>query len=402
MHIFPHQNKVSRFPKPSRNATAGRLFRPGITLIIFLLSVAATAVAELEVRYITPPTIDEKHLGEHIVCHRPMRVGTPRMELEDIGNKVVVHNYGHGGSGWTLGPGCARYVVNELEQSTVVTYESPITIVGAGCIGLFTAVELCERGYKNITIIAESFDKLTSHNAGGLLAPVSMRNAPHMQALIEGVGIYAYQFYAAIANGTHSLFKQGAIIVPTYFDDREHSGLEPYVDKVMEPAKDVLLDFGNGTTRQMVVYDDGIFIDTAIMMCAMTDYLQSRVTFIHRKINNFAEINDRYIINCCGLGAQDLCHDHEMKSVQGHLIMLKNQDPAELQYMILSYGTTGVTKSGQTAKRAFYIFPKRFENTGVRDVGVIGGTFIEGATRATPNEEEFAIMIENAKVFYGL
>jgi hypothetical protein len=30
----------------------------------------------------------------------------------------------------------------------------------------------------------------------------------------------------------------------------------------MQPAKDVMLDFGNGTQRRMVSYDDGIFIGT--------------------------------------------------------------------------------------------------------------------------------------------
>lgn len=34
----------------------------------------------------------------------------------------------------------------------------------------------------------------------------------------------------------------------------------------MKPAKDVTVDFDNGTTRKMIVYDDGIFMDTDILM----------------------------------------------------------------------------------------------------------------------------------------
>jgi len=30
-----------------------------------------------------------------------------------VGDKLLLHNYGHGGSGWTLAPGCAE-VVREL------------------------------------------------------------------------------------------------------------------------------------------------------------------------------------------------------------------------------------------------------------------------------------------------
>ena len=77
-----------------------------------------------------------------------------------------------------------------------------------------------------------------------------------------------------MARGTHQDFKLGAIVVPSYFENREESGLEPYVGKVMQPAKDVILDFGTGTTRKMVAYDDGIFIDTAVMMINLTAYLK--------------------------------------------------------------------------------------------------------------------------------
>ncbi len=38
----------------------------------------------------------------------------------------------------------------------------------------------------------------------------------------------------------------------------------------------------------------------------------------------------------------------------------------------------------------------------MNDVGVIGGTFIEGATTEMPNQEEFDIVIEGARNFYGL
>ena len=53
-------------------------------------------------------------------------------------------------------------------------------------------------------------------------------------------------------------------------------------------------------------------------------------------------------------------------------------------------------------KRSFYQFPKHLPETGVNDVGVVGGTFIEGATWDMPNQEEFEIMMEGARKFYGL
>src|SRR5512145_1694968 len=36
------------------------------------------------------------------VCARPFRAQGPRLDVENVGTKTVVHNYGHGGSGWSL------------------------------------------------------------------------------------------------------------------------------------------------------------------------------------------------------------------------------------------------------------------------------------------------------------
>lgn len=53
-------------------------------------------------------------------------------------------------------------------------------------------------------------------------------------------------------------------------------------------------------------------------------------------------------------------------------------------------------------KRSFYVFPKHLPGSGPNDVGVVGGTFVEGATAETPNPNEFALMIDGAKRFYGI
>ena len=357
------------------------------------------------VRKLTPPRLDTAYLGEEVLCYRPMRRGAPNMSVETLGAQIIAHNYGHGGSGWTLAPGAAKYVVDlveDTEQGNIVSKGEPITVVGAGVIGLFTAYELVQRGYSNVTVKAEGFENLTSHNAAGLLAPVSMDNAPEFQAIIDQIGIDAYRFYAAVAKGEQPDFAAGAKIVPSYFETREESGLEPYVGAVMEPAKDVDVDFGNGTTRNMVVYDDGIFIDTAVMMEELRAHLDSRVTFVEEKVTSFADLPTQLVFDCAGLGSGALNDDAEMVSVQGHLIMLKDQVPADMEYMILVYFAEGVTEANQKVKRSFYVMPKHLPETGVNDIGVVGGTFVEGGTPETPNLSEFATLLQGAKDYYGI
>jgi threonine dehydrogenase-like Zn-dependent dehydrogenase len=269
-----------------------------------------------------------------------MRRGGPKMSVESAGRQIVAHNYGHGGSGWTLAPGAATYVIDLVEEKSKgqnLLKSSPVAVVGAGVIGLFTAYELVQRGYSNITVIAEEFEDLTSHNAAGLLAPVSIDSTPAMKAVIDRVGIQAYQFYRSVAKGTQRDIRHGAKIVPAYFEDRAASGLEPYVGIVMPPAKDVILDFGNGTKRLMVAYDDSIFMDTAVLMKELRRFLDPVVTFETRKIASLADLSQDIVFDCAGMGSALLNGDSKMVSVQGHLVMLKDQIPQDLQYMVLIY-----------------------------------------------------------------
>ncbi len=402
----PHAPAAAAGPELSRRTFIAGVAAGAGALAIAGRSTGVRAASEpLEVRSMVPPRLEAANLGERILCHRPMRRGSPNLTVEEVGGQVIAHDYGHGGSGWTLGPGCATYVVENalaMPAAAALAKDAPVIVVGAGVIGLLTAYELVRRGYTAVEIIAEAFTGTTSHNAAGLLAPVSMDNDPESQALIDQIGVEAYRFFASIAAGTHPDFATGASIVPSYFETREESGLEPYVGIVMEPAKDVILDFGNGTQRTMVVYDDGIFMDTAVLMDELTAWLTPHVTFTQGKVEAFADLPAQLIFDCTGLGAAELDDDASVVSVQGHLVMLRDQVPADVNTQILIYLPEGTTAEGMKAKRSFYLMPKRLSGSGPNDVGTVGGTFIEGATPETPNESEFDLLIDQAKVFYGI
>ncbi|MCC8398342.1 MAG: FAD-binding oxidoreductase [Rickettsia endosymbiont of Labidopullus appendiculatus] len=380
-------------------------------LVIILIFMLSTVYAEqqppYEIRKIVPLKLETDNLGQRIICYRPTRHGIPNMSVTKSGDKVIAHNYGHSGSGWTLAPGAIAYV-NGLLQKSKYTYDlkpdTPITIIGAGVIGLWSAYDLIKQGYSNITIIAKQFDGLASNNAGGLLKPSFMDDSSEAKSLMNTIAVNSYKIYSAIAKKQYSDFIDGAFIMPAYFPSRKESDLEPYVTAgVMQPAKDVVLDFGNGTTRKMVAYDDGILINVPKMMTTLTNYLKNRqVTFIKNKIENFAEIKTKYILDCTGLGAKELNNDNAMVPGQGHLIMLKNQNPEDVKYLISVDLGSGKTQSGQAASHYFYMHPKHLPSSATDDVGIIGGTFIEGATPQTPNEEQFDLIVTRARNFYGI
>jgi len=116
-----------------------------------------------------PLDLAPSNLTKITICTRPFRPAGPRLELERINGKPVLHNYGHGGSGWSLAWGYA-----EATRELATAYRpANIAIVGAGAIGLTTAIALAETGAK-VTIFAREMPmESSSARATGVWSPSS-------------------------------------------------------------------------------------------------------------------------------------------------------------------------------------------------------------------------------------
>src|SRR5690606_32002800 len=114
------------------------------------------------------PNLADDQILRIVAGLRPCRRGGLRLEAETLdtgaggGRKTVVHNYGHGGCGVTIGFGCAEIAADlaqqALGQAPGVAGDSTaraqtgrplpaIAVLGAGVIGLTTALELLRRGH---------------------------------------------------------------------------------------------------------------------------------------------------------------------------------------------------------------------------------------------------------------
>jgi glycine/D-amino acid oxidase-like deaminating enzyme len=102
-------------------------------------------------------------------CLRPFRKAGPRLEVETVGDKRVVHNYGHGGSGWSLSWGSGEIAVRyALEDGA-----TDIAVIGCGALGLTTATLLQQAG-ATVTIYArERMFEARSSRATGTWSPDS-------------------------------------------------------------------------------------------------------------------------------------------------------------------------------------------------------------------------------------
>lgn len=177
-----------------------------------------------EVRVLVPPTLDVKLTGQKFVGYRPYRKGGPRIEIEDRAERTIIHNYGHGGSGWTMAPGCAKKMVASLLNHAKAKAEGifdeaaykqqPVSVLGAGVVGIYMAYELYAQGFTNISVIAEQFKGIASDVSGGLIAPISLGVAPYE---CDDVLLDTYRIYESILKGTHPHFKTGVRAVTSLF-----------------------------------------------------------------------------------------------------------------------------------------------------------------------------------------
>ena len=93
----------------------------GISVIENSLSTDYDYEIEAEIlaraRKIFPQLADSKVIDRR-VGFRPGRIGGVRLEREDLPQgQFIIHNYGHGGAGITLAPGCAQEVLNLQRRS---------------------------------------------------------------------------------------------------------------------------------------------------------------------------------------------------------------------------------------------------------------------------------------------
>ena len=103
------------------------------------------------------------------VCTRPFRPTGPRIEAEKFDAKTVIHNYGHGGSGWSLSWGSAEIALEKARA----TGDKDIAVIGCGALGLTTAVAAQRAGF-NVTIYTKDVPpKVRSALASGVWTPDS-------------------------------------------------------------------------------------------------------------------------------------------------------------------------------------------------------------------------------------
>jgi len=318
-----------------------------------------------------------------IVGLRPFRPSGFVVRGDKLAEKVVIHNYGHGGAGITLSWGTAQLALAEAAQ--VETRAA--AVIGCGVAGLSTARLLQQRGYA-VTIYTKAMPPDTTSNiAGGLWEPVSVFDHDHVTPKFRRqfgeAGRFAFRRYQSLVGDVY-----GVRWLPLYSLSRDQPRQPPHsespnaeIEPLYPDARQLTrtehpFDVPYAYRRYSMLIEPAIYLD-ALLRDFLTAHGDVVVRDFH-EAGELASLRETLLFNCTGLGARDLFHDDELIPVRGQLSFLLPQP--EVEYMTL--GPDDI-----------YMFPRH-------DGILLGGSFDRGVWDLQPDPATTdRILRENAALF---
>jgi glycine/D-amino acid oxidase-like deaminating enzyme len=300
----------------------------------------ATGLPELR---LPPLRVSIDRITRITVCTRPFRAEGPRTDVEQIGAKTVVHNYGHGGSGWSLSWGAAAVAT----ASAMGTGEREIAVIGCGALGLTTAIAL-QRAGAHVTIYAKDLPpNVRSSLATGLYTPDS-RIAMDEHATPE-----FKRMWAQLARSTYETFQSflGVAGTPVEYVDQyavsdepgprprnEAEGKPKFAELQRELTPDLMpvpVEYQPGShpfgQRYVRRNSQLMFNLASYQRILLQDFeiVGGKLEIAEFKTPaDFARVKEKTLVNCTGYGARALLGDTSVVPVRGQLTRLITQTDA--------------------------------------------------------------------------
>jgi glycine/D-amino acid oxidase-like deaminating enzyme len=289
------------------------------------------------------------------VCLRPFRAAGPRLDVERIGEKTVVHNYGHGGSGWSLSWGSSSIAV----EKALATGERDVAVIGCGALGLTSAILLQRAGAKVTIYAKERPPDVRSARATGTWSPdsrIALTNSasPDFPALWEKMCRYSfhtYQSYLGTAGNPVEWTDRYMLsdMSPTEMEPNRHShetlDFAHYEHRVADltPHNQALQPGSHPFPTRYAWRTSSLTFNIAgYTRQLVTDFLVEGGTIKRAEFHSPSELNQvaqRVVINATGYGARALWKDESIVPVRGQLAWLIPQP--EVNYGVF-YKNVGV------------------------------------------------------------
>jgi D-amino-acid oxidase len=347
----------------SRRGFIGSALSAGVAAALPLPSVAQGRPSHP----LVPVKVDTSRVIRTVVGLRPYRPAGFVLRAQPFGEKTLVHDYGHGGGGFSLSWGCATMAADFVSDRTPTS----AAVIGSGVIGLSTARVLQDRGW-DVTIYAANLPPQTTSNvAGAQWSPVSLFDRP----------LFTPEFRTTLDRAARLANRAFQLMVGPYYgvrwienytlrdgasDDDEidtavFSGFaDLYADvETIDPST---TPFATPFVRRFTTM---LIEPNTYLPAVMRDFELRGGKIVVRKFDDVGQLNALHepaLFNCTGLGARALFGDTELVPVRGQLTVLEPQP--EVDYI--------------TVGDKLYMFPR---NDGI----LLGGTFERGNWSLEPD-----------------
>jgi D-amino-acid oxidase len=283
------------------------------------------------------------------VCLRPFRAAGPRLDVERVGDKTVVHNYGHGGSGWSLSWGSSSIAV----EKAMAAGEQEVAVIGCGALGLTSAILLQRAGAKVTIYAKERPPDVRSARATGSWTPdsrIALTNSvtPDFPALWEKMcrkSFHTYESFLGMAGNPVEWTDRYMLSDISHSEMRANVrrddtlGFAHYQDRVNDltpRSQDLPPGSHPFPTRYAMRTSSLTFNIAGYSRQLVTDFLVEGGKLENVEFHSPSELNQvaqKVVINATGYGARALWKDESIVPVRGQIAWLIPQP--EVNYGVI-------------------------------------------------------------------
>jgi D-amino-acid oxidase len=312
--------------------------------------------------------VSPERVIRHVVGLRPFRRSGFNVGVERLGDKPLIHNYGHGGGGVSLSWGTAQLAL----QHALATPYRDAAVLGCGAVGLATARLFQDHGF-TVTIYARDLPPDTTSNmAGASWAPVTVVDPERRTSAFDDhfarASRFAFRYFQHLVGPRYGVWWR-----ETYFlSETEGSGppSETVAISDFRPPRVALAPGDHPFGSLRVSRALTMHIEPSIYLPAvLADYRLAGGRLVVRDLadpQSVSVLPHPLLVNCTGLGAATLFNDAEMLPIKGQLTVLAPQ--REVDYL-----TVGPSE--------LYMMPRQ-------DGIILGGTHERGEWSLEPNPAE--------------
>jgi glycine/D-amino acid oxidase-like deaminating enzyme len=304
---------------------------------------------------LTPVRVRREEVVRTIVGLRPFRPSGFRVGRDVLGDKILVHDYGHGGGGVTLSWGTAALAAELLSDAC-----GTVAVLGGGAVGLAAARTLQARGHE-VTIYTQAMSPdTTSDIAGARFYPSDVFDPKvvtpaFMRTLWRAVEI-SYAAFSALDPREYGVFYYPTYCcretpIPAESPLHFKSPMQAFLPGLRDlPDDDKPFDYPIVRAFQSMLVEPAIYLPA--LRRAFEGAGGRIVSRTFSSLEELRALSEPILVNCFGLGARTLFGDDEIYPIRGQLTILPPQPTVD--YIALPPD--------------LYMFPRR-------DGIVLGGTY---------------------------